>query len=141
MEWRLTTDMEWRLTLLTWNGDLLLTWNGDSRLTLAEARVIPFVDRIRSSGEASFLGGLAELNSLRSSSIWSMVFSRDRTPLPASASTFFTVFSKLDTLATMVYVCVCVHVYVCVCVHVYVCVCVHCTCVCVYVCVYSLHRN
>ena len=57
--------------------------------------------RMRSSGEAFCLGGLGESYSLRSASMLLMVFSKERTPRPASSSTFFTVFSKLDTLLTI----------------------------------------
>ena len=72
-----------------------------ARQTLAEARVRALVLRMRSSGEWLTLGGLGELYSTRLSSMASMVFSRERTPRPASSSTFFTVFSKLDTLLTI----------------------------------------
>jgi len=57
---------------------------------------------------AASLGGLAESNLAMLASMLSMVFSREHTPRPASSSTFFTVFRREETLATITCVCVCV---------------------------------
>ena len=54
---------------------------------------------------AGSLGGLRESNSAMSASMLSMVFSRERTPRPASSSTFFTVFRREDTFATIICEC------------------------------------
>ena len=67
--------------------------------------VLTFVLRMRSSGVAGSLGGLRESNSAMSASMLSMEFSRERTPRPASSSTFFTVFRREDTFATIICEC------------------------------------